>query len=145
MHIRPARPEDRERVEDYLIGLSDESRRLRFWGMSVDITDVAARTVDVDYLDHLTLLAFAGGREGTVIGGAQYVREDSAPRAEVSVSIADALQGHGLGSILIAHLAQAARGQRHRDLRGAGAAREPPHDRRVPAHGVRGAHPRGAR
>ena len=76
--------------------------------MSVDITDVAAKAVDVDYLDHLTLLAFAGGREGTVIGGAQYVREGSAPRAEVSVSIADALQGHGLGSILIAHLAQAA-------------------------------------
>ncbi len=110
VHIRPARREDRERVEDYLIGLSDESRRLRFWGMSVDITDVAAKTVDVDYADHLTLLAFAGGPEGTVIGGAQYVRQGTAPRAEVSVSIADALQGHGLGSILIAHLAQAAQG-----------------------------------
>ena len=108
VHIRPARPDDRERVEDYLIGLSDESRRLRFWGLSVDITEVAARAVDVDYVDHLTLLAFTGGPDGTVVGGAQYVREGAVPRAEVSVSVADELQGHGLGSLLIAHLAQAA-------------------------------------
>jgi L-amino acid N-acyltransferase YncA len=108
VHIRPARSDDQERIEDYLIGLSDESRRLRFWGVSVDISDVAARAVDVDQVDHLTLLAFTGGPEGTVVGGAQYVREGAAHRAEVSVSIADALQGYGLGSILIAHLAQAA-------------------------------------
>ena len=30
VRIRPARRDDRERVEDYLIGLSDESRYLRF-------------------------------------------------------------------------------------------------------------------
>ena len=108
VHIRPARPDDRERVEDYLIALSDETRRLRFWGVSVDITEVAARSVDVDHVDHLMLLAFTGGPEGTVVGGAQYVREGAAHRAEVSVSVADALQGHGLGPILITHLAQAA-------------------------------------
>ena len=38
-------------MEDYLIGLSDESRRLRFWGVSVDISDVATRSVDVDQVD----------------------------------------------------------------------------------------------
>jgi acetyl coenzyme A synthetase (ADP forming)-like protein len=108
VHIRPARPDDRERVEDYLIGLSDESRRLRFWGLSVDVSDVAARAVDVDYTDHLTLLAFTGGAEGRVVGGAQYVRQGIASRAEVSVSVADAFQGRGLGSLLIAHLAEAA-------------------------------------
>ena len=45
---------------------------------------------------------------GDVVGGAQYIREGDSPRAEVSVSIADKLQGHGLGSILVAHLADAA-------------------------------------
>ena len=79
VHIRPARPtDDRERVEDYLIGLSDESRRLRFWGLSVDITDVAARAVDVDYVDHLTLLAFMGGPEGRS-GRQRAVRPARAP------------------------------------------------------------------
>ncbi|HET9310551.1 MAG TPA: GNAT family N-acetyltransferase [Actinomycetota bacterium] len=105
VHIRPARPDDRERIEDFLIGLSEESLRLRFWGLTVDITDVATKAVDIDYVDHLTLLAV---ESGSVIGGAQYVRLGAVPRAEVSVSIADAQQGRGLGSILIAHLAEAA-------------------------------------
>jgi acetate---CoA ligase (ADP-forming) len=106
--VRPARPDDRERVEDYLIGLSDASRYLRFWGASVDVTDIARRAIEIDFVDHLTLLAFSEGEEGRVVGGAQYIREDDTMRAEVSVSVADELQGHGLGSILIAHLAQAA-------------------------------------
>ncbi len=106
--VRPARPDDRERVEDYLLGLSDESRYLRFWGASVDVSDIARRATETDFVDHLTLLAFAQGEEGRVVGGAQYIREPDAARAEVSVSVADELQGHGLGSILIAHLAEAA-------------------------------------
>ena len=104
VRIRPARPEDAEPVEDYLLGLSEESRRLRFWGPSVDIRGVAAKAVDVDYVDHLTLLAFSDRR---VVAGAQYIRVGGY-RAEVSVSVADELQGKGLGSLLIAHLAQAA-------------------------------------
>ncbi len=109
VRIRPARPDDRERVEDYLIGLSDETRYLRFGGVAVDVSEIAQRATEIDYLDHLTLLAIADGEAGEVIGGAQYIREGSAARAEVSVSVADALQGHGLGSILVAHLADAAR------------------------------------
>ncbi len=104
VRIRPARPEDAEPVEDYLLGLSEESRRLRFWGPSVDIRGVAAKAVDTDYVDHLTLLAFSDRR---VVAGAQYIRVGGY-RAEVSVSVADELQGKGLGSLLIAHLAQAA-------------------------------------
>ncbi len=109
VRIRPARLDDRERVEDYLIGLSDETRYLRFGGVSVDVSEMARRATEIDYLDHLTLLAIADGEAGDVIGGAQYISEGSAARAEVSVSVADALQGHGLGSILVAHLADAAR------------------------------------
>ena len=108
VRIRPARADDRERVEDYLIGLSDESRYLRFGGVSVDVSEISRRATDVDYRDHLTLLAIAAGEGGDVVGGAQYIREGDSARAEVSVSIADKLQGHGLGSILVAHLADAA-------------------------------------
>ncbi|MGZ5212132.1 MAG: bifunctional acetate--CoA ligase family protein/GNAT family N-acetyltransferase [Actinomycetota bacterium] len=108
VRIRPARLDDRERVEDYLIGLSDETRYLRFGGVSVDVSEIARRATEIDYRDHLTLLAIADGEAGDVIGGAQYIREGSAARAEVGVSVADELQGHGLGSILVAHLADAA-------------------------------------
>ena len=105
VRIRPARREDAEMVEDFFIDLSPESRQLRFWTSSIDIKEVAAKATDLDYSDHLTLLALSGPDK--VIGGAQYQRTD-ATRAEVSVSIADELQGQGLGSILIAQLAQAA-------------------------------------
>jgi acetate---CoA ligase (ADP-forming) len=106
VHLKPARAEDQALVEDYLIGLSDESRRLRFWTTSVDVTDVAARAVRPEYPDHLTLLAVTGDA-GHVVGGAQYIREN-ARRAELSVSVSDELQGTGLGSLLVGHLIAAA-------------------------------------
>lgn len=107
VRVRPARPSDATRVEDYLIGLSPETRRLRFWTQAIDVRELAAKVVDVDYEDHLTLLALTGGDEGTVIGGAQYIRTDGS-RAEFGVSVADAYQGKGLGSILLGLTAQAA-------------------------------------
>ena len=108
VHIRPARPEDREPLEDYFIALTDESRRLRFWGASVDVREQARNAVEIDYADHLTLLAFTG-RDGThVVGGAQYIRQARSV-AEIAMSVRDDEQGKGLASILIAHLADAAR------------------------------------
>ncbi len=107
VHIRPARLEDEPAIEDFLLGLSPESIHLRFWTTSIDVKEVATKAADIDYHDHMTLLAFTGPDRFKVVGGAQYQRMD-ATRAEVSVSVADDLQGHGLGSILIAQLAQAA-------------------------------------
>jgi acetyl coenzyme A synthetase (ADP forming)-like protein len=107
VRVRPARPSDATRVEDYLIGLSPETRRLRFWTQAIDVRDLAARIVDVDYENHLTLLALTGGDEGTMVGGAQFIRMGGS-RAEFGVSVTDAYQGKGLGSILIGLTAQAA-------------------------------------
>jgi acetyl coenzyme A synthetase (ADP forming)-like protein len=107
VHLRPARATDRGAVEDYLIGLSDESRRLRFWSTSIDVTDLAAKAVSPEYPDHLTLLAVTGGDAGHVVGGAQFIREN-ATRAELSVSVSDELQGSGLGSLLVGNLVDAA-------------------------------------
>jgi acetyl coenzyme A synthetase (ADP forming)-like protein len=107
VRIRPARASDATRVEDYLIAMSPETRRLRFWSQAIDVRTLAAKIVDVDHVDHLTLLVLSGGDEGRMIGGAQYIRMD-ANRAEMSVSVADEYQGKGIGSILIGQMAQAA-------------------------------------
>lgn len=107
VRVRPPRPDDVERVEDYLIGLSPESRRLRFWSQAIDVGELAKKIVDVDYADHLTLLALHGGDDGRMIGGAQYIRAEG-DRAEVSLSVADEAQGQGIGSILLGQLAQEA-------------------------------------
>jgi acetyl coenzyme A synthetase (ADP forming)-like protein len=107
VRIRPARPKDLARVQDYLLGLSPETRRLRFWTVAVDVGELARKIVDVDYQDHLTMLVLRGGDEGTMIGGAQYSRIDGG-RAEIGMSVADEWQGRGIGSILLGQLAQAA-------------------------------------
>lgn len=107
IRIRPALSDDRARVEDYLIGLSPETRHMRFWSAAVDVSEVAGRAVDVDYHDHVTLLALIGGDEGAVVAGAQYIKT-SEGRAEVSVSVADSMQGHGVGTLLLGQIAQAA-------------------------------------
>ena len=109
VRIRLATPTDLRLLEDYFIGLSDESRRLRFWTPSVDITEQSKRAVDVDNVNHMTLLAVGGVGTERMLGGAQFYREGSTHRAEVSMSVTDEFQGHGLGSILLGVLAQAAR------------------------------------
>ena len=106
VHLRTARPEDQGIVEDYLVGLSDESRRLRFWSTAIDVMDLAAKAVRPEYPNHLTLLAVTGS-PGQVVGGAQFIREN-ATRAELSVSVSDELQGSGLGSLLVGNLVDAA-------------------------------------
>jgi acetyl coenzyme A synthetase (ADP forming)-like protein len=107
VRIRPARPSDQTRVEDYLIGLSPETRRLRFWSQAIDVGGLARKIVDVDYDDHLTLLVLHGGDEGTMIGGSQYIRIEGG-RAEISLSVADEFQGRGMGSILLGQMAEEA-------------------------------------
>ena len=65
VRIRPARPSDETRVEDYLIGLSPETRRLRFWSQAIDVRGLARKIVDIDLDNHLTLLVLHGGtRDG---------------------------------------------------------------------------------
>jgi acetyl coenzyme A synthetase (ADP forming)-like protein len=110
VHVRPARPEDRDALEDYFIALSEESRRLRFWGPVVNVREQATNAVEIDYVDHLTVLAFAGADLSEVVGGAQYIRAGQS-RAEIAMSVSDELQGQGLASILIEHLAEAASAQ----------------------------------
>lgn len=107
VRIRPARGEDLVGVEDYLLGLSDQTRMLRFGSQTLDVGATGASIVAGTTDEHRTLLAFQGGEEGSVVGGTQYFRLD-AGRAEVSLSVADALQGKGLGSILIGRIAQLA-------------------------------------
>ena len=108
LRVRVAEPDDVGRIEDYLIGLSTESRRLRFGTETIDVTRLAGSASRHDPPTHLTLLALQGGDRGSVVGGAQIYRVDEA-RAELSVSVADAWQGRGLGTLLIERANAAAR------------------------------------
>ena len=64
------------------------------------------RFTHVDYRRRLALVAEIGGRLSAV---ARYDRQTGSDRAEVAFVVADALQGHGVGALLLEHLAAAAR------------------------------------
>jgi acetyl coenzyme A synthetase (ADP forming)-like protein len=106
--VRALHPNDEPTLREFLRGLSQQSRRLRFFGLLGDeaLTREAHRQTHVEETRGLGLVATAGGEE-RIVGHAEYagVRGD---RAEVSFAIADACQGQGLGTILVGQLAQLA-------------------------------------
>jgi acetyl coenzyme A synthetase (ADP forming)-like protein len=106
VRVRPVRSEDRPAIRAFLDGLSEDSRAFRFFSSAANLDRVADWATDVDYETRYGLLALRG-RDGTVVGNASYVTTREG-EAEVAFAVADALQGKGLGTILLAHLAEAA-------------------------------------
>ena len=103
--IRPLMGGDRGALEALHAEVSDTSSRLRFFA--------AGRKAGRDYVAHLfsdapaeiTLLALV---EGAVVAVATAERLD-AGTAEVAFLVRDDLRGHGVGSLLLEHLAAAGR------------------------------------
>ena len=108
VHVRPARRDDREALKKFLERLSPDSRSLRFFSLGVNLDGAAEWAADVDYERRFGLVALGGPRRA-IVGHATFSRDDpDEDRAEVAFEIADAYQGNGLGTILLAHLAEAA-------------------------------------
>ncbi len=106
VHVRPLRPDDGAALLDFLRRLSPDSRAQRFHSAGPDLEGAVARATDVDWRDRSGLVALAG-IDGRIVGHAGYRRIDG-ERAEVGFTVADAFQGRGLGTILLAHLAEMA-------------------------------------
>lgn len=105
LHVRPVRADDESAIRDFIEGISAESIAFRFFG--VPSTDwVVAWTIDVDYTNRFALVAETGSPP-RVVAHAVYVRS-TPERAEVAFLVADAWQGRGISTILLAHLAGAA-------------------------------------
>jgi acetyl coenzyme A synthetase (ADP forming)-like protein len=104
IRVRPTHGEDRAPVREFLAGLSEESRWLRFFGAGVNLDDAAA--VAVDDVRSFSLVAVTGA-DGHVIAHGIYV-PDGHDAAEVAFAVADDWQAHGVGTLLLAHLADAA-------------------------------------
>ena len=64
---------------------------------------------EVDYVDHFVWVV-TDGEDGPVIADARFVRDHNDPTlAEIASTVADAYQGRGIGAVLFAALAVAAR------------------------------------
>ncbi len=106
VHLRPVRREDESSLLDLFERLSVDSRTFRFFSGASDLAAAAAEMADVDYATRYGLVATRGDGH-RAIGHGTYI-ETPPGRAEVAFAIADEMQGQGLGTILLAHLAQVA-------------------------------------
>jgi len=118
--LRPIRPEDAEPLQEFVRGLSDESRYMRFVSMLRELTPrMLARYTRIDYHRELALVAtiqepnpqHRGHPRERIIGFAHYLRNADGRGAEYALVIGDEFQRCGLGSQLMRMLIEAAQEQ----------------------------------
>ena len=115
VHLRPIRPADADAIVAFHAKLSDRTRYLRYFGPYPRIPERDLhRFTRVDHRNRVALVAVL---DEEIIGVGRYDRLSSTGTAdspdtadaEVAFVVADAHQGRGIGSILLEHLAAAAR------------------------------------
>ena len=107
VHVRPVRATDAPAVRTFFERLSPESTGLRFFSGFPNLDSAVGWATEVDDQRRYSLVATSG--DGRVLAHAGWEREPDRPeRAEVALAIADALQGRGLGTILLGQLAEVA-------------------------------------
>jgi acyl-CoA synthetase (NDP forming)/GNAT superfamily N-acetyltransferase len=109
-HVRPIRPTDADALQAFHVGQSQQSTVFRFFAPLERLGEADLyRFTHVDHADRVALVAVAqvGGTE-RILAVARFDRlgDDD---AEVAFNVSDAHHGRGLGSVLLEHLAAAAR------------------------------------
>lgn len=106
-HLRPVTPEDQQLLLEMFHGQSEATIYLRFFSHKTTLTRrELTRYTTVDHRDRVCFIILLGA---ALIGVGRYDRVGTGAEAEVAFMIADAHQGRGIGSILLEHLAAAAR------------------------------------
>ncbi|MHB8682530.1 MAG: bifunctional acetate--CoA ligase family protein/GNAT family N-acetyltransferase [Acidimicrobiales bacterium] len=106
-HLRPIVPADAAALVAFHGQLSPESVVYRFFGPHPRLSDAEVTWfTSVDGVDRLALVV---ERPDRLIAVARYDRAAGSDEAEVAFVVADDYQGKGIGTILLEHLAAAAR------------------------------------
>ncbi|HZS07926.1 MAG TPA: GNAT family N-acetyltransferase [Blastocatellia bacterium] len=114
LRLRALRPDDREKLKGLFGHCSPESIRFRFLHPVKSLTDAALnQLVDVDGAHNVALVVTQGEAvdERIVAVGGFSECEDAPEMAEVAFLIEDAMQGRGIGTLLLDTLAELARRQ----------------------------------
>jgi len=108
--LRPLKPEDRDIEHAFVAGLSPDTHHNRLLGGARAITrEYIESLVNVDYSRDMAIAATTVLDGETLIGVARYARERDSDAAEFAIVVADAWQGRGIGSRLLAKLIDVAR------------------------------------
>ncbi|QGK69467.1 GNAT family N-acetyltransferase [Allosaccharopolyspora coralli] len=107
VHLRPITPDDADQLIAFHSRLSDRTRYFRYFG---PYPRMPKRDVDrfsqVDYRNRVALVAMLGD---DIVAVGRFDRLGEQDSAEAAFVVEDGHQGRGLGSILLEHLAAAAR------------------------------------
>ena len=104
--LRPIRSDDAQRLVAFHDHLSDRSCFLRFFSLHPHLSpSEVERFTHVDYQNRLALVALL---HDCIIGVGRYDRLPGSDVAEVAFVVADEYQHHGVGSLLLDELADAA-------------------------------------
>ena len=107
VRLRPIRQDEGPRLLELYDRLSPESLYFRFFAVPDKDREKADYLAHVDYGNRYALVAEIGG---AIAGVARWERDLADPaRAEVAFTVADDMQGRGLGSLLFRRLATLAR------------------------------------
>ncbi|HJQ43652.1 MAG TPA: GNAT family N-acetyltransferase [Jatrophihabitantaceae bacterium] len=107
VHLRPICPSDAEALVRFHGALSPRTRYLRYFSAYPRIPERDLfRFTHVDHHDRVALVVELGG---DIIAVGRYERTAGTDEAEVAFVVADEHQGRGIGSVLLEHLAAAAR------------------------------------
>jgi acetyltransferase len=106
LRVRPIRSEDAAMEREFVDGLSEQSRYLRFMQHLPALTpQMLARFTQIDYDREMALIALDGE---SIVAVARYVANPDWESAEFAIAVADAWQGRGLGYALMRMLIRCA-------------------------------------
>jgi len=110
IQIRALRPDDEADMLAAIDRTNAESLRRRFFVTKRKFsTEEKAFFLDVDFVNHVALVAAIDeGDRHPIVGGCRYVVAEPGT-AEVAFVVIDAYQGQGIGTMLTRHLADVAR------------------------------------
>ncbi|HVJ62748.1 MAG TPA: GNAT family N-acetyltransferase [Tahibacter sp.] len=111
--VRGIRKDDVEIERRFIQALSAQSRRFRFFGQIGSPSDDFLRClVDLDFVHDIAFVALVHIDNMTrEVGVARYAVSEDGKSCECAVAVDDAWHGRGLGTLLIGHLIEMARGQ----------------------------------
>lgn len=109
--IRPLRPDDREREEDFLRAMSPDAKRMRFMCSFREASPgLVDQLMDVDDDKRMAFVALAH-EDGELreVGVSRYSTNGDRTRCECAVTVADDWRHRGLAVVLMRHLIDMAR------------------------------------
>ena len=111
VEIRALRPDGRAGLIAAVARSSPETLYRRFFAVKRHFTEPEVEFFShVDFINHVALIAVVDeGGQPAIVGGTRYVVVERR-KAEVAFAVIDQYQGQGIGTLLMHHLAEIARG-----------------------------------